>query len=54
MAGVAARLSVEDHTDVVRDGRGEMPGWDGTLSDEEIDAVVDYERSVLSDAADGG
>ena len=28
---------------------GEMPGWDGTLSDEEIDAVVDYERDVLSD-----
>lgn len=54
MAGVADRLSVEDHTEVVRDGRGEMPGWDGTLSGDEIDAVVDYERSVLSDSADGG
>jgi mono/diheme cytochrome c family protein len=31
-----------------------MPGWDGRLSDEEIEAVVDYERSVLSGDADGG
>jgi mono/diheme cytochrome c family protein len=29
-----------------------MPGWDGTLSPEEIEAVVDYQRTVLS-AGDG-
>jgi polyvinyl alcohol dehydrogenase (cytochrome) len=54
LAGVADRLSIEDHTAVVRDGRGQMPGWDGTLSDDEIDAVVEYERSVLSETAGAG
>lgn len=54
LAGVADRLTIDDHVAVVRDGRGEMPGWDGRLSDEEIEAVVDYERSVLSGDADGG
>jgi mono/diheme cytochrome c family protein len=51
---VADRLTIEDHVAVVRDGRGEMPGWDGSLSDEEIEAVVEYERLVLSEAAGGG
>ena len=50
MAGVADRLTVDQHVAVVRDGRGSMPGWDATLSDEEIEAVVEYERTVL----DGG
>jgi polyvinyl alcohol dehydrogenase (cytochrome) len=54
LAGVADRLTVDDHVAVVRDGRGQMPGWDGRLSDEEIEAVVDYERSVLSSDADDG
>jgi polyvinyl alcohol dehydrogenase (cytochrome) len=54
LAGVADRLTIEDHVAVVRDGRGEMPGWDGSLSDEEIEAVVEYERLVLSEAAGGG
>ena len=53
LAGVADRLSVDDHIAVVRDGRGQMPGWDGTLSDEEIEAVVAYERDVLSAGAGG-
>ena len=48
LAGVADRLSVDDHIAVIRDGRGQMPGWDDTLSDEEIEAVVAYERDVLS------
>jgi len=34
----------------VREGRGNMPGWDAGLSPEEIEAVVDYERSVLSES----
>ena len=53
LAGVADRLSLDDHIAVVRDGRGQMPGWDGTLSDEEIEAVVAYERDVLSGDAGG-
>jgi polyvinyl alcohol dehydrogenase (cytochrome) len=48
LAGVGDRLTVEDHIAVVRDGRGNMPGWEGTLSAEEIEAVVEYERTVLS------
>jgi polyvinyl alcohol dehydrogenase (cytochrome) len=48
LAGVAQRLTVEQHTAVVRDGRGSMPGWEGTLTEEEIQAVVEYERTVLA------
>ena len=51
LAGVADRLDLEQHVAIVRDGRGEMPGWKGTLSDAEIDAVVAYERDVLDDEA---
>lgn len=32
---------------VVHDGRGQMPGFGDSLSDEEIDAVVRYTREVL-------
>ena len=48
LEGVDNRMSREEHIAVVTNGRGRMPGWEGTLSDEEIEAVVDYERSVLS------
>jgi polyvinyl alcohol dehydrogenase (cytochrome) len=48
IAGVDQRLTVEQHVAVVRDGRGSMPGWEGTLTEEEIQAVVDYERTVLA------
>lgn len=48
LVAVADRLTRDQHLAVVRDGRGEMPGWEGSLSDEEIEAVVDYERDVLS------
>ncbi|HMG42836.1 MAG TPA: PQQ-binding-like beta-propeller repeat protein [Acidimicrobiales bacterium] len=50
---VADRLSLEDHLEIVEEGRGAMPGWNGTLTEEEIQAVVDYQRSVLSDGSDG-
>ena len=53
VAGVADRLDLEQHVAIVRDGGGEMPGWEGTLSDAEIDAVVAYERDVLDDEAAG-
>ena len=36
-----------DHRDVVVNGRGRMPAFGGTLSDEQIDAVVRYEREGL-------
>jgi mono/diheme cytochrome c family protein len=36
-----------DHRAVVVNGRGAMPAWGDTLSDEEIDAVVRYERERL-------
>lgn len=36
-----------DHRDVVVNGRGRMPAWGNQLSDEEIDAVVAYERDGL-------
>lgn len=36
-----------DHRQVVVDGRGGMPAWGDKLSDEEIDAVVRYEREGL-------
>jgi polyvinyl alcohol dehydrogenase (cytochrome) len=48
LVDVTERLSVEEHVAVVRDGRGSMPGWGDDLTDEEIDAVVAYEREVLS------
>ncbi len=48
LVGVAGRLTVDEHVAVVRDGRGSMPAWDGNLTAEEIEAVVDYEREVLS------
>lgn len=38
---------IEDQKNVVRNGRGAMPSWAGTLSPAEIDAVVRYEREVL-------
>ena len=52
--GVADRLTLEEHLAVVRDGRGtQMPSFEGTLTDKEIAAVVEHERS-LPDADDGG
>lgn len=38
---------VDDHRAVVVNGRGAMPGWGDTLTEEEIDAVVRYEREGL-------
>lgn len=49
MEGVADRLTVDQHVAVVTEGRDKMPAWSGTLSDEEIQAVVDYQREVLSE-----
>lgn len=50
MKGVATRLSAEKHLETVRNGRTgtAMIGFKDQLSDEEIQAVVRYEREVLS------
>ena len=53
MVGVADRLSLDEHLAVVREGRGNMPAGTARLTDEEIEAVVDYERDVLSGDAGG-
>jgi len=37
---------VEDQIEVVREGRGGMPSFDGRLSDAEIEAVVAYTRTL--------
>ena len=49
-ARVSGRLTVEEHIEIVRTGRNNMPAFAGILRDAEIDAVVAYERDVL----DGG
>jgi mono/diheme cytochrome c family protein len=49
MEGVADRLTEDEHVEVVRNGRAGMPAWKDTLSDDEIAAVVEYERTVLSE-----
>lgn len=47
LVGVADRLRLDEHLEVVRKGRGEMPAWGDALAAEEIDAIVDYERGLV-------
>ena len=47
LQGVADDLTVEEQVEVVRNGRGNMPAWGDSLSDEEIAAVVRYTREGL-------
>jgi polyvinyl alcohol dehydrogenase (cytochrome) len=48
LVGVDDRLTVDESIEIVRQGSGPMPAWEGTLSPEVIDAVVDYIHSELS------
>ena len=50
LTGVASRLTRDQHVTTVRDGRPgtQMPAFGATLTDAEIDAVVDHERSALA------
>lgn len=48
LVGVADRLTLGEQVEIVEDGRDAMPGWDGTLSAEEIEAVVEYQRSAFT------
>lgn len=44
---VEAYPDLEDHLAVIRDGKGgTMPPWEGKLTEEEIRAVAEYERSL--------
>jgi mono/diheme cytochrome c family protein len=52
LVGVDERLTLDQHLEVVRQGRGAMPGWEDDLTPAQIDAVVDYQRTEL--AGDGG
>lgn len=47
-AVIAGYPDVDDHRAVVVNGRNAMPAWGDTLTDEEIDAVVHYERERLA------
>ncbi|MEZ5141331.1 MAG: cytochrome c [Acidimicrobiales bacterium] len=49
MKGVTGRISVDKHTETVRKGRSgtAMPAFEDQLTDEDIQAVVRYEREVL-------
>ncbi len=38
------RLGLEEETSLVAEGRGQMPKFNGTLTPEEIEAVVAYTR----------
>jgi polyvinyl alcohol dehydrogenase (cytochrome) len=49
LEGVADRLDEAEHLEIVREGRSAMPAWKDSLSDDEIAAVVEYERRVLSE-----
>lgn len=44
---VAQYPDVDDQIEVVTGGRRQMPGFAGTLTPEEIEAVVRYTREVL-------
>lgn len=50
LVGVADRLSEDEHLAVVRDGVDgtQMQGFEDTLTDEEIQAVVDHERQAFA------
>jgi mono/diheme cytochrome c family protein len=51
LVGVHERLTEDEVRDIVREGPGLMPAFEGTLSPEAIDAVVDYVYAELSTGA---
>jgi polyvinyl alcohol dehydrogenase (cytochrome) len=46
LVGIGDRYPVDALREIVRDGRGTMPAWEGELTPEEIDAVVGYIRTA--------
>lgn len=49
LGGVSERLAERNHLSVVWNGRASMPPFGGILTDEEIAAVVAYQRSTFAD-----
>jgi polyvinyl alcohol dehydrogenase (cytochrome) len=49
LIGVADRLTEEEHRSIVLDGVRQMPAFGDALTEEEIDAVIQYERTQLGD-----
>jgi mono/diheme cytochrome c family protein len=47
LQGIEDRLSVDDETAVITNGRGSMPPWQGTLTDTQIQLLVRFTREVL-------
>ncbi len=43
---IAERMSEADHIKIVGDGKNTMPGFKGQLTDQEIEDVVAYERTM--------
>ncbi len=48
LVGVDERLTRDEQIRIVREGRGRMPAWEDELTPEEIEAVVDHQRTVLA------
>ena len=48
LRGVADRLSDAEQLDVVVNGRNQMPSFNAVLSESDIEAVVRYQREILS------
>ena len=46
LIGIAERLTADEQTAVVLEGRGRMPAFAGSLTQEEIDAVIAYTRDL--------
>jgi cytochrome c551 len=46
LKGIADRMPRDEHVNIVVNGKGQMPAWKDQLSRSEIDAVVDYERTL--------
>jgi len=44
---VAENLTLEEQIEVINDGRGLMPSWEGDLTEDEIESVARFEREVL-------
>lgn len=50
LVGIAERRTLEEHLKIVREGSPgtQMPGFAGDLTDEEIEAVVEHERTAFA------
>jgi mono/diheme cytochrome c family protein len=48
LKSIGHRLTFEEHIGVIQNGRGQMPPFSGSLTAEEIEAVVAFERVGLN------